>query len=274
MVLYVSNCIAVITVRFAEDITQIYLQALGLTHAWTSAIWSIPAICGFLVQPIVGAYSDSLQHRWGRRRPFIAVGACGIIASIIVLAWAGPLGRWTTAVIKLNDVEAARLMARIYAVIAIFTLSLFIQPVQCGLRAIVLDLCPARQQVQAQSLVARVSGVGQIVGCIAGIVYRPGGGSPGNVTTFRILSAASIVAVGATVVWTCFGVQEVSVPRVPNEKDFEQSLFTIFRDLVRAAQNTRGMLRRVFLIQSLSWMGWFGFLFYNTRYPVTLFVSM
>jgi len=250
----------------AEKTTQIYLRALGLTDAWTSLIWAIPATCGFLVQPVVGARSDLSHHRWGRRKPYMATGALGTMSSIIVLAWAGALGRWSVAFFAVHSLEAAATTTKIYAVLSICTLSLSIQPLQCGLRAIVLDQCPARQQVQAQSWVARLCGIGQIAGCVAGIVYLPDEHSLGDITTFRILAVASAIAVGVTVAITCASVREEINQQDLGEKATPRSLPTVLRNLVRTFTETRGILRRVFLIQSLSWMGWFSFLFYNTRY--------
>ncbi|KAF2169478.1 hypothetical protein M409DRAFT_52713 [Zasmidium cellare ATCC 36951] len=248
----------------------IYLKALGLTHAWTSAIWSIPAICGFAMQPVVGAYSDSFPSRYGRRRPFVVVGAGGIILSILILASAGSLGSWTAALIH-HDVKIAESMAKAYAIFAICTLSLSIQPLQCGLRALALDLCPARQQVQAQSWTARLSGIGQIVGCVAGIVYYPNGDSLDDVMTFRVLSTVCIVAVSGTVVLTCLGVKELPGSRSLGKTQTQQSLTATLRNLLRSARDIGGTLGRVFLIQSLSWMGWFGFLFYNASHISSLY---
>lgn len=42
---------------------------------------------GLIVQPIVGALADSSTSRWGRRRPYIAVGSWIVAGSLITLGW-------------------------------------------------------------------------------------------------------------------------------------------------------------------------------------------
>ncbi|CAA7016017.1 unnamed protein product [Microthlaspi erraticum] len=46
-----------------------------------------------LVQPTVGYYSDRCTSRFGRRRPFIAVGAALVAVAGILIGYAADLGR-------------------------------------------------------------------------------------------------------------------------------------------------------------------------------------
>lgn len=196
----------------------------------------------------------------------MVVGAVGITSSILVLAWTGDLAHWTAILLSSDSyAQGVKRFTEIYAVLAILGLSLAIQPLQCALRAIILDQCPARQQVQAQGWAARLSGLGQILGCIAGIVYLPGKDSRGEITTFRILAIASITAVDVSVAVTCLNIKEHAVRQALNEKVVPLSLRSILHGLFRAWTDTRRMVRRIFFVQFVAWMGWFGFMFYNTR---------
>ena len=47
------------------------LKILHLSDKGTSWIWSISAICGLLLGPVIGHCSDNCTSTWGRRRPFI-----------------------------------------------------------------------------------------------------------------------------------------------------------------------------------------------------------
>jgi solute carrier family 45, member 1/2/4 len=40
------------------------------------------------MQPVVGVFSDKSKSRWGRRRPFMVVGAVMVGACLLVLGWA------------------------------------------------------------------------------------------------------------------------------------------------------------------------------------------
>ncbi len=60
--------------------SRIY-EMLGADPSDLAILWLAAPVTGFLVQPIIGYYSDRTWHpRWGRRRPYFAIGA--ILASI------------------------------------------------------------------------------------------------------------------------------------------------------------------------------------------------
>ncbi|XP_008833649.1 membrane-associated transporter protein [Nannospalax galili] len=47
------------------------LLSVGLPKSLYSMVWLLSPILGFLLQPVVGSFSDHCQARWGRRRPYI-----------------------------------------------------------------------------------------------------------------------------------------------------------------------------------------------------------
>src|SRR6202165_4110695 len=62
------------------------LVSAGSKNTALSLLESGGLLVAILVQPAAGAISDRLRSRWGRRRPLIAVGALGAIASLVLLA--------------------------------------------------------------------------------------------------------------------------------------------------------------------------------------------
>lgn len=69
-----------------------YVQQLGIPHKWASIIWLCGPVSGLFVQPLVGHLSDRCTSRFGRRRPFILVGATSIIVAVIIIAYAADIG--------------------------------------------------------------------------------------------------------------------------------------------------------------------------------------
>ena len=68
----------------------IYNIALGVNPIWLGYAMLLPRIIDVIIDPMIGNWSDNTSTRWGRRRPFIAVG--GIIAAIAcILLWMPPL---------------------------------------------------------------------------------------------------------------------------------------------------------------------------------------
>jgi len=74
-----------------------YIMILGLNAAWIGVALTIPRIWDAFSDPLMGKISDNFHSRWGRRRPFIVIGAIlmGIVFGLIWMvpeAWS-PTGK-------------------------------------------------------------------------------------------------------------------------------------------------------------------------------------
>ncbi|GKV32322.1 hypothetical protein SLEP1_g40938 [Rubroshorea leprosula] len=69
-----------------------YVQTLGVPYAWAFFIWLCGPFSGLVVQPIVGYYSDRCTSRFGRRRPFIIIGAVSFISAVFLIGFAIDIG--------------------------------------------------------------------------------------------------------------------------------------------------------------------------------------
>ena len=57
------------------NVSRIF-ETLGASKDELPILWLAAPVTGLLVQPIIGYYSDRTWHKkWGRRRPFFAIGA-------------------------------------------------------------------------------------------------------------------------------------------------------------------------------------------------------
>ena len=68
-----------------------YLLSLGMSKSLLAFVWIAGPITGVLVQPYVGIRSDNSRNKWGKRIPFMVVGAFATAISFIALAWAGEI---------------------------------------------------------------------------------------------------------------------------------------------------------------------------------------
>lgn len=64
-----------------------YLLSLGMSKSLMALVWIAGPLSGALVQPYVGMLSDNCRSKWGKRVPFMAVGAAATIISLLALAW-------------------------------------------------------------------------------------------------------------------------------------------------------------------------------------------
>ncbi len=63
--------------------TSSIFKSLGADTSQLSLFWLAAPIAGMVIQPIIGMFSDSTWTKWGRRKPYILVGA---VISAIALA--------------------------------------------------------------------------------------------------------------------------------------------------------------------------------------------
>ena len=77
------------------NVSRIF-ETLGADKDALPILWLAAPVTGLLVQPIIGYYSDRTWHpRWGRRRPFFAIGA--ILASLALFAMPNSSALWMAA---------------------------------------------------------------------------------------------------------------------------------------------------------------------------------
>nr|ALX37955.1 sucrose transporter 4 [Prunus persica] len=69
-----------------------YVQELGIPRAWASVIWLCGPLSGLVVQPLVGHMSDRCNSRFGRRRPFIVIGAACIAVAVLIIGYSAEIG--------------------------------------------------------------------------------------------------------------------------------------------------------------------------------------
>lgn len=79
-----------------------YLLSLGMSKALLAAVWLAGPLTGALVQPYIGIRSDRCRVSWGRRKPFMVAGTCGVVVTSMILAYARDIVR----VIGRLDVDA------------------------------------------------------------------------------------------------------------------------------------------------------------------------
>jgi len=70
--------------------TPIYVAMLGLSPLWVSMAMMLFRVYDAFTDPVMGWISDNTRTRWGRRRPYLLVGAllCGL--SMPLMWFVGP----------------------------------------------------------------------------------------------------------------------------------------------------------------------------------------
>lgn len=232
-----------------------YLVSLGLSKSFTALVWLAAPLCGVIVQPIVGILSDRTRSRWGRRKPFIVGGTTGVIISTLALAFL------TTPFS--GDAQSPRKFIILLATTLIYAMNVSIQPVQAGLRTLIIENCPAHQQTQAAAWTSVLMGIGNIFGYLCGFTVLPDFLTLRGLTQFQCLCLIASLALAITTSINCTIKEDYSARSLPVRLE-RTGLRVLCRDLIHTYRFLPSKIRKVCHIQFCAWIGRFPFLFYST----------
>lgn len=123
-------------------------------------------------------------------------------------------------------------------------------------------------------MASRITGVGNIVGYIAGYVDLPRIMWWLGDTQFKILCAIASVALGSTVLISCLAIKERD-PRLdgPRPSQKSQGVLAFFRKLFMSIRRLPPQTKKVCIVQFCAWIGFFPMLFYTSSYIGEIYVQ-
>ncbi|MBQ7421740.1 MAG: SLC45 family MFS transporter [Prevotella sp.] len=136
----------------SANISRIF-ATLGADPHNLSYFWILPPLMGILVQPIVGTLSDRTWTRWGRRIPYLFVGAAVAVAVMCLLPNAGSLGMTVGA-------------AMVFGLIALMFLDTSINMAMQPFKMLVGDMVNEKQKAKAYSIQSFLCNAGSVVGFV------------------------------------------------------------------------------------------------------------
>ena len=244
-----------------------YLQSLGMSKSLLAFVWIAGPLAGVLVQPYIGIRSDNCRLKWGKRLPFMVGGALATAFSFMCLAWTREIVHGFLSIFGADpESKGVQVCSIIFAVIWVYVLDFAINTVQAGIRAFIVDNAPLHQQEAANAWAGRTTGVGNILGYLAGYANLPNRFPWLGYTQMQVLCAVSSFAICSTVLISALVIRERD-PRLEGPHTAENpGLFAFFKQTFQAAVRMPSQIRRVCIAQFFNWLGWFGFLFYQTTY--------
>lgn len=136
----------------SANISRIFATLGADPHA-LSYFWLLPPIAGLIIQPIVGAMSDKTWCRFGRRLPYLIVGA---IMAVIVMCLLPNAGSFHLAVSG----------ALIFGAFALMFLDLSINISMQPFKMLVGDMVNEKQKGLAYSIQSFLCNAGSVVGYV------------------------------------------------------------------------------------------------------------
>ena len=136
----------------SANISRIF-ATLGADPHNLSYFWILPPLMGILVQPIVGTLSDKTWCRFGRRIPYLFIGATVAVLVMCLLPNAGSLGLTVSG-------------AMLFGLIALMFLDTSINMAMQPFKMLVGDMVNEKQKAKAYSIQSFLCNAGSVAGYI------------------------------------------------------------------------------------------------------------
>ena len=227
----------------SANISSIF-HTIGADPQDLSYFWILPPLMGMLVQPIVGSLSDKTWTRFGRRIPYLFIGATLAVIVMCLLPNAGSFGMTVS-------------MALIFGLVALMLLDTSLNMAMQPFKMMVGDMVNEKQKGKAYSIQSFLCNAGSVAGFIFPFLFTwlgvknvaPKGVVPDSVIWSFYVGAAILIV---CVVYTTMKVREWEPKEyneynpAPSEKENKANWIAL---LMRAPKN----FWRVSLVQFFCW---------------------
>ena len=196
----------------SANISRIF-ATLGADPHQLSFFWILPPLMGMVVQPIIGILSDKTWCRFGRRIPYLFVGALIAVAVMVMLPNAGSLG--LTAQVVCWGLTGAMLFGLFSLMFLDTSINIAMQP----FKMMVGDMVNEEQKGLAYSIQSFLCNAGSVVGYLFPYIFTflgvqnvaPEGVIPNSVIYSFYVGAAILIA---CVIYTTLNVKEYSPEQI------------------------------------------------------------
>ncbi|XP_077060258.1 proton-associated sugar transporter A isoform X3 [Siphateles boraxobius] len=142
-------------------VTPVLLQ-MGLPDQFYSLVWFISPILGFLLQPILGGWSDRCTSRFGRRRPFIFALAIGALLGLTLVLNGRDIGS------AVADTALDHKWGIVLTVCGVVLMDFSADSADNPSHAYMMDVCSPEDQDRGLNIHALLAGLGGGFGYIVG----------------------------------------------------------------------------------------------------------
>ena len=185
----------------SANISRIF-STLGADPHNLSYFWILPPLMGIIVQPFVGAWSDRTWTRFGRRIPYLFIGALVAVLVMCMLPNAGSFGM-------------AAGTAMIFGLISLMFLDTSINMAMQPFKIMVGDMVNEKQKGLAYSIQSFLCNAGSLAGYLFPFIFAAIGIS--NVAPEGVIPDSVIYSfyIGAAILILCVIYTSVKVKEYP-----------------------------------------------------------
>lgn len=228
----------------SANISRIF-ATLGADPHNLSYFWILPPLMGIIVQPIVGTLSDKTWCRFGRRIPYLFVGALVAVLVMCLLPNAGSLGMAVST-------------AMVFGLISLMFLDTSINMAMQPFKMLVGDMVNEKQKALAYSIQSFLCNAGSLVGYVFPFLFTFLGISnvaakgvvPDSVINSFYIGAAILIL---CVIYTSAKVKEMPPKEYAEYHGLDKPLNEEKVNVVKLLRNAPKAFWTVGLVQFFSW---------------------
>ena len=228
----------------SANISRIF-ATLGADPHNLSYFWILPPLMGIIVQPIVGTLSDKTWCRFGRRIPYLFVGALVAVLVMCLLPNAGSLGMAVST-------------AMVFGLISLMFLDTSINMAMQPFKMLVGDMVNEKQKALAYSIQSFLCNAGSLVGSVFPFLFTFLGIS--NVAAKGVVPDSVIYSfyIGAAILILCVIYTSAKVKEMPPKEyaeyhGLDKPLNEEKVNIVKLLRNAPKAFWTVGLVQFFSW---------------------
>ena len=188
----------------SANISRIF-STLGADPHSLSYFWILPPLAGIIVQPIIGALSDKTWCRFGRRIPYLFVGALIAVLVMCLLPNAGSFGMSVAA-------------AMVFGLFSLMFLDTSINIAMQPFKMMVGDMVNEKQKGLAYSIQSFLCNAGSLAGYLFPFIFAAVGIS--NIAPKGVIPDSVIYSfyIGAAILILCVIFTTVKVKEYPPQE--------------------------------------------------------
>lgn len=228
----------------SANISRIF-ATLGADPHNLSYFWILPPLMGIIVQPIVGTLSDKTWCRFGRRIPYLFVGALVAVLVMCLLPNAGSLGMAVST-------------AMVFGLISLMFLDTSINMAMQPFKMLVGDMVNEKQKALAYSIQSFLCNAGSLVGYVFPFLFTFLGIS--NVAAKGVVPDSVIYSfyIGAAILILCVIYTSAKVKEMPPKEyaeyhGLDKPLNEEKVNVVKLLRNAPKAFWTVGLVQFFNW---------------------
>lgn len=244
-------------IALAEPVTS----SLGASPLLYSLIWLAGPFSGMVVQPIIGVLSDNTKSRFGRRRPYLLLGA--LITAVALLLFPHSAGL-SDIIGKVLHIHMPVWGGLFIAAIMIWIIDACINIAQGPYRSLIPDVVPSEQHAQANSYISLATGLGSVIAMAVAPFLKFAFNYQMSIPAQFVMAGVAFVL---AMVWTCLTIREKS--SINNDDDAKvdaqkQSFWESLKDFFLLSPE----VKKICTMQFFTWIGMMCLLIYFTAFAI------